>query len=233
MIQLGIVTGLVFEAEILRAAAKALPTPQRPLIVCRGHGRNAAHLAAEEAVRQGAAALMSFGIAAGLDPRRAAGTVVAASYIHDGIKALCSDEAWTGRLYAALKEAGFDFLVHGPIAHAAEILTTPDAKARARAASGAAAADMESYGVAEVAAERALPFAALRVIADTSEDSLPPVAVAAATPDGRISVMKSLFGALVHPDQIPELIRLGRRTDLAREQLRRLADFGLARSFFV
>jgi len=146
---------------------------------------------------------------------------------------LGSDEAWTRRLYAALKSEGFDLLVQGPIAHAVEMLTTPEAKARARAASGALAADMESYGVAEVAAARALPFTALRVIADTSEDALPSVAVAAATPDGRINVMKSLLGALMHPGQIPELIRLGRRTDLAREQLRRLADLGLARGFFV
>ena len=62
---------------------------------------------------------------------------------------------------------------------AAEMLTTPDAKARARAVTGAAAADMESYGIAEVASARNLPFAALRVVADTSDDSLPSVARAA------------------------------------------------------
>ena len=91
---------------------------------------------------------------------------------------------------------------------------------------------MESLGVAEIAAQNALPFTALRVIADTAHDALPDVAVAAAMPDGRVAVMKSVMGALAHPQQIPALIWLGRRTNVAREKLRELADLGLARSFF-
>ncbi len=92
---------------------------------------------------------------------------------------------------------------------------------------------MESYGVAEAAHAASLPFVVLRVIADTAEDTLPSVALNAATPDGRINMMKSIWGAVTHPGQIPDLIRLGQRTDIARAQLRRLADLGLARSFFV
>ena len=231
--QLGIVTGMVFEAEILRAAARNLPEQQRPLIVCRGLGRDAARLGTEEAIAQGAKALMSFGIAAGLDPRLHAGTIMTASHIHGGAKTLASDEPWAARLSAALSEAGIAPLSHDPITHAAEMLTTPEAKAQLRAATNAGGADMESYGIAEAAAARALPFATLRVVADTFDVGLPSVAVDAATPDGRVDVMKSVWGAITHPGQIPELIRLGRRTEFAATQLRRLADFGLARRFFV
>ena len=45
--------------------------------------------------------------------------------------------------------------------------------------------------------------------------------------------MKSVLGALRHPSQIPELIQLGRHTRIAQKEMRRLADFGLPRSFFM
>ena len=72
-----------------------------------------------------------------------------------------------------------------------------------------------------------------RVVADTAWDPLPSVAVAAARTDGSVNVMKSVFGAITRPWQIPALIRLGTRTNRARKTLQALADLGLARGFFV
>ena len=239
MTKLGIVTGMNFEAEILRIAAQAFQEKQRPLIVCRGLGRKAARRAAEDALRQRAGALLSFGIAAGLDPGLGAGTVVIASGIQDGARALPCSPPWVQRLHAALTDqtlqddVGDARVMHGILAHAGAILATPEEKANLRAATGAAAADMESLGVAEVAERHALPFAALRVVADMALDRVPAVALTATTPDGRIDVFKSALGALAHPSQIPDLIRLGRHTDAARRTMGLLADFGLARSFFL
>jgi len=231
MATLGIVTGMLFEAGVLNAAARALPAQDRPLIICCGIGQGAAHRAAEQAVSQGATALLSFGIAAGLDPTLAAGAVVAASYVHDGKKALLGDEAWAARLVEALTP--ICAISRTPIAHAHEVLMTPAEKAGARQITGASIADMESYGVAEAAETHGLPFATLRVVADTHEDSLPQIAVAATRPDGSVDVVKSIISALTHPRQIPELIRLGRRTQIAQTEMRRLADFSLPRCFFV
>jgi adenosylhomocysteine nucleosidase len=231
MAKLGIITGMLFEKGVLNAAARAVPMDQRPLIICCGLGRGAARKAAEEAVANGATALLSFGISAGLDPRLLPGHVVAASYVHDGKKALLSDPAWTDRLREELGR--LCRITRDPIAHAHEVLMTPVEKAKVLTQTGASVADMESYAVAETAEAHGLPFTTVRVVADTAHDTLPMVAVTATTPEGGVDLVKSILGALRRPGEIPELIQLGRRTRIAQVEMRRLADFGLPRSFFM
>lgn len=229
MSKLGIITGMVFEASILRRAATSLPLHQRPLIVCLGLGREAAQRGASEAVNQGATALMSFGIAAGLDPVLVAGDVVIASAVHDAARALPCDQPWAERLGAGLTLP----VVHAAAAHAPRILATPEDKAGLRVATDACIADMESFGVGEIALRHHLAFAALRVVADGAADVVPAIALTAASANGHVDMMKTLGSALIHPSQILALIRLGRRTDAARQSMRLLADLGLARSFFL
>lgn len=231
MARLGIITGMQFEAALLNAAARGLSTETRPLVTCCGLGRSAARQAAELAIAKGATALLSFGIAAGLDPNLSPGAVVTASYVHDGVKALMTDAAWTERLRDELSRMSRAARDH--IAHAHEVLMTPADKARVRTQTGAGVADMESYGIAECAGAHHLPFATVRVVADTYEDSLPKIAVEATKADGSVDVVKSIFSAITHPGQIAELIQLGRRTRIAQQEMRRLADFGLPRSFFM
>jgi adenosylhomocysteine nucleosidase len=225
--KLGIITGMHFEADILRDAAQGIAEAQRPIIQCHGLGRAAAFTATEDAIDRGAQALLSFGIAGGLDPDLLPGDIITPTYIRDGAKALFSDAAWTARLQ---RETGSRA---APMAHASAVIMTRADKAQAFAATQGVATDMESYGVGEAALAHNLPFAVLRVIADTAWDPLPSAAVAAARTDGSINVMKSVFGAITRPWQIPALVRLGTRTNRARKTLRTLADLGLARSFFV
>lgn len=228
MARLGIVTGMAFEADILHGAAARLTEEHRPLIVCHGFGRSAARRAALEAVKGGAEALLSFGIAGGLDPAAKSADVITATEVRDGAQSLPADLGWTDRMYARLGGG-----LRGAIAHGPRVLTTPAEKHSLFDVTKATAVDMESFGIAEIAAARGLPFAALRVIADTAADDLPEIAAEAVTPEGHVRVVKSVIGALAHPQQIPSLIWLGRRTKAARAVLVRLADLGLARSFFL
>lgn len=200
MTTLGIVTGVAFEAQLLREG--------RALIRCAGLRQRAAHAAAESLVNSGATALMSFGIAGGLDPALGPGTLIVAG-----------EASWV----AALREH-FPAALARTLAPTAVILAAPADKAALFAATASAAADMESAGVAEVAAARGLPFVAVRVIADTAHDRVPSVAINAATADGRVRMAASIAGALRHPSQIPDLIRLGRQTAQATAVLRRLAE---------
>jgi len=222
---LGIVTGMIFEADIVRDAGQHLPPGEQPLINCQGFGRSAARRAAAQLISEGATALLSFGIAGGIDPRLNAGDVILAPEVIDGKDSYTTDGAWTARLRNTLFQ--HHFLTAVPIAHSARVLSSPGEKRALRESTGASAVDMESYGVAEIAAERGVPFAVLRVVADTAGDALPSVALAATTPDGRVAVMKSVMGALAHPQQIPALIWLGRRTGTARHVMKQLADVGL------
>jgi adenosylhomocysteine nucleosidase len=226
MTKLGIITGMAFEAAILKDAARK---GTGAAIIAHGLGREAARSAAEDAIRQGARTLMSFGIAGGLDPKLRAGTVVVAAEVRDRTKAFLSDALWAAKVCEELRLDSN----RTTLAHADHVLTTPAEKAALFAVTGAAAADMESFGVAEAAAAHGLPFLALRVIADGAYDSVPRIALAATTADGHVRVMETVFRALTSPGQIPELIRLGKRTAVAKSALARLADLGLERSFFV
>jgi adenosylhomocysteine nucleosidase len=212
---LGIITGIAMEAKLLERFAGS----PNLLVGYAGLTPGAPQIAAEKMIVAGATALMSFGLAGGLNPAVSAGAVVIPAEVR-GADTLACDLAWTKRL-AALMETTPSLL-----AHAAAVLTSAQAKADLFAATGAAAADMESYGIAEVASIHGLPFAALRVVADTAADAIPSAALKAMTDDGRLRPGAAALGALMRPWQIPELVRLGRRTAVAMSKLETLARLG-------
>jgi adenosylhomocysteine nucleosidase len=109
------------------------------------------------------------------------------------------------------------------MAHASVVLTSAQEKAALFAKSGAAAADMESYAVAEVADRHRVPFIAVRAVADTARDHVPSVGIASMGLDGRVRLRAAIAGALTHPWQIPDLMRLGAQTAHAKQTLRALA----------
>jgi adenosylhomocysteine nucleosidase len=228
MIKLGIVCGLAFEAAIIDRAVQETNPAQILAVACSGPGADRAREAAQRLAAQGAEALLSFGIAGGLDPALRTGTAVVASRLI-GNNELSCDGPWATRLFDGLANQ-FE-VKRGHLAEARDVLATPESKASMFRTNGAAAADMESYGIAEIATERNMPFAALRVICDLAEETIPPMAVAAMTDDGRVRTATTAIQALLHPAQIPDLMRLGRRTAQARDVLEKLARFGVPRLF--
>ena len=221
---LGIVTGLKFEAALLHAAAQR--HGEAPLIAIAGLGAGRAAQAARLLVRQGATHLLSFGLAAGLDPTLKPGMTIVATGVQGITGTQFCDGNWAARLAAAMQGRP------GTVAHAAEIAATVADKARL-AASGAIAADMESAGVLEVAAITKVPVAVLRVISDTADQPLPSAALLAMDSNGNLRpglVAAAVIGA---PWELPGVIRLGLSTRRARKRLTELAGLGLGRSFFA
>jgi len=137
------------------------------------------------------------------------------------------DNAWRVALAAALPHAH-----QGAVAGSDVILDTADAKATLFAnAGGALAADMESHVVARFAAWRRVPLAALRVISDSADQSLPPAALNAMNPDGSVSLGRVLASLVTNPLQLPALLRTGRGSGRAFRALlrcRNLCGVGLA-----
>jgi uridine phosphorylase len=215
MIRLGIITGIAMEAKLL----ERFTVSANLMVGYAGLTPGAPQIAAEKMIVAGATALMSFGLAGGLNPAVSAGAVIIPAEIR-GTDTLACDLAWTKRL-AALMEATPSLLAHAP-----GVLTSAQAKAELFAATGAAAADMESYGIAEVASIHGLPFAALRVVADTAIDTIPSAALKAMTEDGRVRPGAAALGALMRPWQIPGMVRLGGRTAVAVKKLEALARVG-------
>jgi len=158
---------------------------------------------------------MTFGLAGALDPALAAGTIMLPGELisRDGAR-FVTCKAWRERVAASL---GLEVST-GTLLTSARAIETPAEKAAAFRDTGAAAVDMESAAVAEVAAAHGLPFIAVRVIVDTAGDALPPAVVAASTA-GRVEIGRLIAGLVAAPREIAELIRLARRYRMAMRSL--------------
>ncbi len=164
----------------------------------------------------GATGVISIGIAGALSPDIAVGDVVIAERVVTANESFEADAQWTARLAGALSDAQIGAILgRSSIAESAEI------KATLRESTGADAVDMESHLVARAAMERRVPFAALRVISDTADRSLPPAALVAMKPDGSIALGRVLLSVLRQPSQISALIRTGRESEKAFAALER------------
>lgn len=196
-------SGFVIAATGLAAEARIATRTEGVKAVAAGG--DATHLASllERLVADGARGIISFGIAGGLRADLKSGTcVVGTSVICDG-RSYSADATWTTRIAGCLPDVQL-----GAVAGCQTVVADPAAKKILFDETGAIAADMESQVVARIAADRQLPFAILRVIADPAHQRLPTAAIHGLKPDGSpdvIAVMKSL-GA--EPGQLPDLIRV-------------------------
>ncbi len=168
---------------------------------------------AEALAAAGAPALISFGIAGGLDPALLPGTLI----VPEAVVTLAGERFATDpALVAALAGARA-----GTVLGSAGIVGESAEKAWIFAATGAAAVDMESGAVARAAARHGIPFAVLRVIGDPAGRDLPPAAKAAFDPGGGIALFPLIASLAAAPSQLPGLIALARET---RRALRRLRE---------
>lgn len=230
MTVVGVVTGLEFEADVVRHHARFAGVADR-IAVAAGLGRERARRSAEGLIAQGAGALLSFGIAGGLAPEIACETSVIATAIKaENMETIVCTPAWAARLAHALRSSSP--VMRGDLAYAPVILLTSLDKNGTFAATDALAADMESYGVGEAALKAGLPFAAIRVVADTAGEQLPEIALHAIASDGSLKLAETLRRIMRSPGQIPGLIRLARSTVRARRRLGRVAALSAPQAFF-
>lgn len=188
------------------------------LLALSGIGSAAAAAAAQALVDSGVSALMTFGMAGGLDPALKPGSVVIPCELlsTDGAR-YTACRSWRERVAAAVSP--LCAVTEGNLLTGTQPIDTPAEKAAALRSTGAAAVDMESAAVAEVAAEHNLPFIAVRVIVDTAADYLPR-AVVAASRAGRVHFGRLIGGLILRPREIAALLRLARRYRIAMRSLR-------------
>ena len=204
----GIVTGLRAEAAIARRCAH---------LVASTGGRPAdAELKAGELIERGAVALVSFGVAGGLAPQLAPGAVVVATGVIVRNATIATDAAWCARLVEALPRA-----VAGPVLGGDRVIARAQQKAELFRRTGALAVDLESGGVARVAANSGIPFAVVRAIADSAASDLPPAALVGLDRHGRIDVGAVLGSLWREPGQLGQLVATACDTRAAFSALRR------------
>jgi len=223
----GIVCALQSEARHLGAATRRTDSlsalSDGTLLLVAGMGSEAAALGARALVDAGATALVSWGMAGGLDPSLASGTLVLPSEIMapDG-RVLETSQPWRERLSAAV--CSQLPAVHGKLVTSARSVGSVADKTALFRATGAAAVDMESLAVAQVAVSQQLPFLAVRVIVDAAGDVLPGAVTAAADSAGHLRVWR-LLGAVALSD-LPALVRLARCYRAASRSLAAVAAAG-------
>lgn len=225
----GIVAALAVESRPLGSAlprgAPVASLADGTLLTVSGIGQTAAAEGATRLVAAGARALVSWGLAGGLDPALAAGTLVLPREVISAEGARFSvDRDWRERLSAALSaaqpiSAGALLSCREPIASRAE-------KAAAFRTTTAVAVDMESVAVAGVAASHKLPFIAVRAIVDTARDTLPRSLLAAAGASGVRRLERVWLSLLRSPADVAALIRLFARFHAARRSLAAVARSG-------
>lgn len=224
---LGVVCALRSEARHLgrsvatNAGLGALP--DGTLIAVAGMGLEAAAAGTARLITAGAGALMSFGMAGGLDPRLLAGCLFLPPAVSspDGSRFAC-DARWHGQLCRALGGA----VTQGLLATVRAPLATAAAKAALREATGALAVDMESCAVAELARRHALPFVAVRVIIDDAQAQLPAAVAAATGADGQVAAWRVGAHLLRHPGELAAVWRLARAYSTANAALAAAAASG-------
>ena len=212
---IGIVTGFKAEARCLRQ--------ERNRIICSGGDPAQARAGAERLVTMGVEALVSFGLAGGLDPAMVSGRLLLpeAVLLPDG-RAIRTHEGWRQRLAHLARAEDLDPLT-APLAGSDRLLATAPDKRALFEATRALAVDMESHAVAEIAEARNLPYVVVRAIADTSEEAIPSAAQKGIGPGGEIRHLAVLKELLLHPGEARSVIRLGRESGRALTALRRVA----------
>ena len=217
MTRLGIVTGLAAEARSLDRFVRRSLTPTHII-----HAAGDAEAAAQSFVAQGVGSLMSFGIAGGLDPALKPGQVIVATEIVVGNRERFDCQAaWRDELMATLD--GFS-PVAAPLVGSDKAIASVADKAALHARFTAVAVDMESHGVARVAARAALPFAAVRVIADPALRALPSSALAGLNDRGETQYLAVLRELARHPLQLPGLVRVALDSHKAMKALGQVTD---------
>ena len=200
-----VVVGMAFEARI--AAGLGVP------VICGGDGQGlAASLA--RAMAAGCGGLISFGVAGGLSSALKPGTCVIASAILDNETRRATDARWAQRLLRVIPGA-----VHGPIAGVREPIAQAVDKRNLHTATGAVAVDMESHVVARAAEQHGVPLAALRVVVDPVERTIPRSALAGTRADGTIDPLAVMWSLMRNPRDLAGLVRMSFDARAARATL--------------
>ncbi len=219
---IGLVVAMASEAALLAPSPRpglSLPLAAGVKLRLSGMGPEAAGAAASELVTEGVEALAVFGVAGGLDPDYAKGSLICASEVcaTDGSR-YATDPAWRQALHLATRgQCRAAPLLGSPVA-----LSTPADKQAAAQRYGAVAVDMESAAVAAVAAAHRKPLLVVRAIADEAGDVLPLPLQQAVDVLGRPRPWKMLGTLLSHPGLLPVLPGLARRMQLATRALQQV-----------
>jgi len=199
------VVGMAFEARI--AARLGVP------VVCGGDGTHLEKSLAR-AMAAGCNGLISFGVAGGLAPGLQPGTCIIGSSVIDDREARPTDARWSQRLRRIIPDTEY-----GPLLGVREPIAFSGDKSALHEKTGALAVDMESHVVARAAARHGVPLAAIRVVVDPVERTIPRSALAGTRADGTIDPLAVVRSLMRYPRDLMGIIRMSLDARAARATL--------------
>ena len=221
---LGIVVAMIAEARsFTRKTIKTgwkIELKEGVAIQLSGIGPQRAERAASNLLNHGATALLSWGIAGGLMPGLASGSLILPKMVIGRDHASYStDPGWHERL--ARRIGGWVDLYTGPLIESAGVVKSLPEKRSLFERTGAIAVDMESCAVARTAHEARIPFMTIRAVADSSDMSLPQV-LSMADEFGRIRLLKLIIEIAKNPLELFPTLQLGRGFRAAQTTLKKV-----------
>ncbi len=192
-----------------------------------GAGANNAETAAQLLITQGATQLISWGCAGALSVNLKSGDLVLADTLIDAEgETIAVNADWYRQARLLLSklacESGFA-LRCGDLLESKTLVSTSRDKQHLHQQTNAIALDMESITVAKVARQHALPFLAIRAIADPVTMDLPKAISHALNQQGDVEIGKLLRFLLTHPSELKGLITLGQHFNAAKRTLKLVA----------
>lgn len=226
--RVGVVTGLVMEARIVARAANE-GGHHRPHLKIAGPGAPTAQVTVDRLIAEGAEAILSFGLAGGLDPSIPPGALIVPEGVllpeSDGLKVLETDRRWRNRLVNLLS-SGSEVRENPLLCSFEPVLGVAD-KAKLHQDSEAGAVDMESALIARAAANRSVPFLALRAVSDCAATAIPAAAASAMTQGGRLNIWPIIVALATGQLNLLDLLHVGRQSQLAAGNLSRAVHAAL------
>ncbi len=186
-----------------------------------GAGCQNATNAAQALLNKGANRLLSWGCAAGLSAEAKPGDLLIPSQVVTADHRYDTDESWRRQVIQAL---GTALAIHsGPLFTSANLIGASQDKQTIHQRSQAAALDMESAAIAEVAIQARVPFLAIRTVADPVSMDLPQAVQQALNPHGQVELSRLLRYLCGHPWEVTGLIQLGLHFHAAQKTLKIVA----------
>lgn len=187
-----------------------------------GAGADNARSASELLLAQGATRLISWGCAAALSETLKPGDLVLADTLIDAEGAQIDITPDWHRYTKNLLSTSLQ--IHtGSLIESNRIVATSQDKKHLHIKTGAVALDMETIAIAKVARQHKLPFLAIRVIADPVNMDLPKAINHSLNNEGDIMLGKLLLFIVLHPAELPGLIKLGLHFNKAKNTLKLVA----------
>ena len=190
------------------------------IVIYSGVGRDNAKKSAKILIEKGVTALISWGCAGALGLELRPGDLLFPEKVLTASgQTLKITENWLAHIKKNL-----------PIVHRSVVLVesltpivTSEGKKRLHQQTQAIAVDMESAAIIETAQEFAIKSLVIRTIVDPVSLNLPPAVNHALNTEGEVILSKLLTHLLIHPQQLPSLIKLGLNFRAAKNKLKAVA----------